>query len=225
MTVSALPFDGGGYERQLQQLGIPYEALLEVIGASNTERRLCALTSARTAFGYYAYNGAVIGLTGQLKDHGFRRINVNGVLPLWVNRERGVKLGVTSGNSMTGIRGTGIQPRSRYPKGELTQQMVQRNQPAGWMRLFDVSQEAESSDDESIADLDLWLLLMFIDKAKCEIRYEVSRPIGTNARGYITQWSPRVTPPPYAVEEFTEFPDDDDPNEGFGEIDVPVEPK
>lgn len=217
---TVLPLGGGGYEEELRRLGIPYDALLEAVGASNTERRLCTPQSAKTAFGYYAYNGMVTGMTVQLRAHGYRRIDLNGVLPLWVNDDLKIKLGVTSGNAMTGTRVGGHQPKTRYPKGELTRQMVTRNQPEGVVPLFDIAMET-SSQEEPLADYRLWLALMYFDKAKSEVRYEVSYPIQTDARGYITRWSPRIIPPPYTVEEIP----GDDPNDGFGDIDVRVEPR
>ncbi|GAA0904131.1 hypothetical protein [Virgisporangium aurantiacum] len=140
-----------------------------------------------------------------------------------LNADRAVKLVVTSGNVMTGTR-LGHQPRSRYPKGQLTQQMVLRNQPPGVTPLFDVSLESDACNDP-LQRYDLWAMLMYFDKANAEIRYEISRPIRTNAKGYITDWAPRITPPPYPVEKFKDFPDGTDPNEGFGDIDVPVDPR
>lgn len=49
--VTVRPLGEGGYEDELGRLGIPYDALLEAVGASNTERRLCTPHSAKTAFG------------------------------------------------------------------------------------------------------------------------------------------------------------------------------
>lgn len=62
---------------------------------------------------------------------------------------------------------------------------------------------------------------MYFDKAKSEVRYEISYPLQTDARGFITLWNPRIILPPYPVEEFI----GDDPNDGFGDIDVRVEPR
>jgi hypothetical protein len=217
-----LPFEEGGYETQLQHLGIPHDALLEAIGASNTERRLCSVHSTRTAFGFYAYNGLVVGMTSQLRHHGYTRIDLNGVLPLWVNDERRIKLGVTSGTAMTGVRVPKYQPRSRYPKGELFRQMVKRNNEAQLTPLFDISMETDV-EAEPVAEYRLWLELVYFDKAESEVRYEISHPVEVNARGFITAWSPRIIMPPYSIAELDRG--DDDPNEGFGDVDFPVEPR
>jgi hypothetical protein len=214
------PVEEGGYERELEELGMSHGALLEAVGRSNTERRLCPVDSTRTALGFYAYNGMVAGLTSQLRPFDYRRIDLGGVLPLWVNDELKIKLGVTSGNAMTGIRVPMQQPGTRYPKGELVRQMVQRNQPAGVFPLFDIAMEVDT-DSNPLADYDLWLALMYFDKAKSEMRYEISYPSEIDARGIIKGWTRRIIPPPYLIEEFPE----EDPNEGFGDIDVPVEPR
>jgi hypothetical protein len=161
-------------------------------------------------------------MTSQLRHHGYTRIDLNGVLPLWVNGERRIKLGVTSGTPMTGIRVPKYQPRSRYPKGELFRQMVKRNNEAQLTPLFDISMET-AVEPESLAEYELWLELIYFDKASSEVRYEISHPVEINARGIITAWSPRIVMPAYSIAEFNTG--DDDPNEGFGEVDFPVEPR
>jgi len=214
------PDEEGGYRRHLKRLGIPAEAVTEAIGNSNSERRLAAIGSAKGAQGYYAYNGVVVGLTDHLPSDEWRRTDLGGVLPLWVNDSRKIKLGVSSGNAITGVRLPGEQPRTRYPKGELVRQMVERNPRPGWEPLFDLAMEVEVPGE--LSEYALWLLLFYFDKAKSEIRTEISHPVDVNARGIITGWSPRIIQPPYPAADLPG--DGEDPNDGFGDIDVPVQP-
>jgi hypothetical protein len=212
------PQDQPSFDERLAGIGLRYQALKEAVGASNTERERCSPHSIKTAPGFYAYNGLVAGLSGLRADK-WERINLGGVLPLWVHTGHRIRLVVTSGNALTGLH-YGEEPRSRYPKGELVQQMVKQNKEAEMNPLFDLAMDADG-DRDPIADFDLWALMIYFDKAKSEIRSEVSRPKGVTGRGFIGSWTHRIVLPPYEVIDMS----GDDPNEGFGEVDVPVIPR
>ncbi|MGC4855905.1 hypothetical protein ACLQ24_21555 [Micromonospora sp. DT4] len=214
------PAGDGGYEERLKKISLPAPPLLESLGASNLARRSCHPDGAPTAPGYFAYNGLVASLTGGLRDYGWRRINLNGVLPLLIHDDLEQILGVSSGDPMTGTTGHHRKPRSRYPKGELTRRLLRSNQPPGQGTLFE-----PPPAEEPPAEFDgfsYWLFLVYFDKTNLEIRAEVSLPESQNAKGYVSHWFDRIPLPPYAVDD---LPGDDDPNGGFGPIDVPVDPR
>ncbi|WP_030273823.1 hypothetical protein [Micromonospora globosa] len=215
-----VPAGDGGYEQRLEGIGIRYAALAESLGASYTARQSCQPDSAPTAKGYFAYNGLVASLTGGLRDSGWRRINLNGVLPLLVHDDLREILGVSSGDTMTGTSNVRREPRSRYSKGELTRRLLRSNQPPGQGVLF----ESPSTEEppEEFDGYSYWLFMVYFDKTKKEIRSEVSLPESQNAKGYVSRWFHRIQLPPYAVDD---LPGDDDPNGGFGPIDVPVDPR
>jgi len=205
-------------EVRLARIGLCTQPLKEAIGASNTERERCSPHSIKTAPGFYAYNGLVAGLSG-LAAYDWERGNLGGVLPIWFHAGSRVRLIVTSGNTFTGILG-GDPPRSRYAKGELVQQMVKRNQKSNMSPLFDLAMDVDGAGDPTTM-YDLWILMIYFDKAKSEIRSEVSRPTGVGGRGFIGSMTDRILLPSYVVDDMS----GDDPNEGFGEVDVPVIPR
>ncbi|MER7891980.1 hypothetical protein ABTX15_19380 [Micromonospora sp. NPDC094482] len=215
-----VPAGDGGYEQRLMKIGTPYSHLTESLGASNTARRSCHPDGAPTAPGYFAYNGLVASLTGGLRDFGWRRINLNGVLPLLVHDRLRQILGVSSGDRLTGTSNLGREPKSRYSKGELTRRLLRSNQPPGQGVLFEPPSTEEPP--EEFDGYAYWLFLVYFDKTTLEIRSEVSLPESQNAKGYVSRWFDRIQLPPYAVDD---IPGDDDPNGGFGPIDVPVDPR
>ncbi|MFE1728627.1 hypothetical protein ACFW6X_00465 [Streptomyces bacillaris] len=219
--------DAGGYAADLARLGLREDTLRQAIGASNTERALCSKKhSAPIAPGIYAYNGLVTSLSNQLGEDGWDRVNLAGVLPIMLNSSARVALGVTSGNYLTGLRKGRLQPSSRYPKGELTRKLVGRNVSPGQMEFIARSAFMADEPKDELAGYNLWLVLVYFDQDKKEIRYEVSLPERLNARGYVKDWYARITPPePYSVAADDFEIDGNDPNDGFGPPDVvAVEP-
>lgn len=219
--------DAGGYVANLAQLGLRGETLRQAIGASNTERALCSKKhGAPIAPGIYAYNGLVTSLSSQLGDEGWDRVNLAGVLPILLNPSTRVALGVTSGNYLTGLRKGRLQPRSRYPKGELTRKLVARNVSPDQIEFLARSAFKADEPKDELAGYNLWLVLVYFDQDKKEIRYEVSLPERLTAKGYVKDWYSRMTPP----EAYSVAADDfeisgEDPNDGFGPPDVvAVEP-
>ncbi|MYR74556.1 MULTISPECIES: hypothetical protein [unclassified Streptomyces] len=218
----------GGYEAELGNLELRAETLRQALGASNTERRLCSKKhSARIAPGIYAYNGLITSLSRQLEDESWERVNLSGVLPVMLNPRKRVALGVTSGNALTGLRLGGQQPSSRYPKGELTRKLVSKNVSPGQIELLGRSAFLTETTTDQLAGYNLWLMVVYFDPERKQIRHEVSLPERLTAKGYVKDWYDRITPPqPYSVDDEGFDIDGDDPNEGFGPPDVvPVEPR
>ncbi|MET7902745.1 hypothetical protein ABZS86_15225 [Streptomyces sp. NPDC005355] len=217
-----------GYTAELAKLGLRPDTLRQALGASNTERGLCSKRhSARIAPGIYAYNGLVTSLSKQLEDEEWERVDLAGVLPIMLNGSTRVALGVTSGNRLTGIREGRQQPSSRYPKGELTKKLVGRNVPLGQIELLARSAFQVEEPPDELTGYNLWLMLVYFDQEKKEIRHEVSLPERLSAKGYVKDWYARITPPDFYSVDTDDFEiDSDDPNEGFGPPDVvPVEPR
>ncbi|MET9614994.1 hypothetical protein [Kitasatospora indigofera] len=225
----ATPAPAGGFDAELSRLGLKGAVVREAVGASNAERRLCSKKhAAKIAPGIYAYNGLVTSLSLQLEQDEqdeWERIDLAGVLPIIRNMRTKVALGVTSGNSLTGLRDGKNQPSSRYPKGELTKRLVDRNTSIGQLQLLDRSpfEVAEPVDD--LEGFNLWLLLVYFDRKQKEIRYEISLPERLTARGYMREWYHRIIPDdPYKADGYEN--EDGDPNDGFGPPDiVTVEPR
>lgn len=223
MTAEPLPWDG--FEASLRRHGMSAGHLIEALGASNTERRICVQRHcAKSGPGYYAYNGMLTSLSGQMcRDTAWERKDPLS-MPLLINRSRRVALTVSSGDRITGLRVPKQMPRSKNPKGELTRELARLNQVANAGEgLFKVPETPLHKLLAELEDFTFWLALVFFDRAKKEIRCEVSQPAAFNSRGQVNDYYLRILLPPYALSD-SDFPDDDgDPNDGFGPItfDVP----
>lgn len=225
MAVSLAPSDD--YESLLRALGLTSGQLTEALGASNTERRICVQKHcAKSAPGYYAYNGMLTSLSGQLCGTKEWQREDPMSMPLLLNHGLRVALTVSSGDRFTGLRIAGSQPRTKNPKGELTKELARMNAvTSDEGGLFEVPEENKEPLHKLLAALDnfkFWVALVFFDRQDLEVRCEVSQPADFNNRGQVSSFRRRIILPPYALSG-DDFPDDEDPNEGFGpiEFDVP----
>lgn len=224
MAVEPLPWDG--HEARLWRRGMRAEHFTEALGASNTERRLCVPGhSALSGPGYYAYNGMLTSLSFQMcESPDWERLDLLS-MPLLVNRARSSVLTVSSGDNYTGLLGYGQDPRSKNPKGELTSELARlnrsKNEPEGFFPPPDKPLHKLLTE---LADFSFWLVLVHYDKAKLEIRCEVSQPKPFAPQGRVAEYYRRIILPPYGLNE-SDFPNDDDPNDGFDPIEVDVSPR
>jgi len=114
-------------------------------------------------------------------------------------------------------------PRSKNPKGELTRELARLNKIANAEEgLFKVAKPPLHKLLSKLENFTFWLTLVFFDRDKREIRCEVSQPRKLNSRGQVDEYYLRTILPPYSLSD-SDFPDEGDPNDGFGPItfDVP----
>lgn len=210
-------------EVSLRDLGLREDQVREAVGAGNTAR-LSAVGKhcAKSAPGYLAWNGVLTSLSQQLCAGDWKRHDPQS-LPVLLNRTTKVLLTVSSGNNLTGRRGPRTSPSTKNPKGELTRDLQRNNRESTQEPLFEASHQRSTSKFlTELEDFKFWVFLVHFDKDQDEIRYEISRPLSSDSKGYTCEWYPRLVQPPYALKPGS-FNNDEDPNEGFG-IDVPVEP-
>jgi hypothetical protein len=223
--VCAVPLESVASEEytvSLRGLGLRASHFIEALGASNTERRICvAGHCAKSAPGYYAYNGMLTSLSAQMCGDEWRREDLLS-MPLLLNRKLKVVLTVSSGDRITGLRLPGDGPRSKNPKGELTKELTRLNEiTAAPDALFEVESTPLHKMLVELSRFTFWLTLVYFDKDEREIRCEVSQPLGLNARGQVNSYLRRIILPPYSLSD-EDFPSGDDPNDGFGPINVDV---
>ena len=222
MTLDPLPWDG--HEASLRRRGMCAEHFVEALGASNTERRMCVHRhSAKSGPGYYAYNGMLTSLSGQMCSGNEWEREDPLSMPLLINRGRKMVLAVSSGDRFTGLRIPGHRPRSKNPKGDLTRELARLNQVANAEAgLFKVAKTPLHKLLSKLENFTFWLTLVFFDRDKREIRCEVSQPRKLTSRGQVSEYYLRTILPPYSLSD-SDFPDEGDPNDGFGPItfDVP----
>lgn len=209
------------YRSLLRRLGLQADHIWEALGASNTERNLCASGHcSKSAAGYYAYNGMLTSLSRQMTSDRWKR-NDPMSMPLLVNDDFKTVVSVKSGDQYTGLNVARQQPTTRNPIGELTKALVRNNYDRDQLVLLDIARRSVNKDLlESISDYRFLLVMVFFDKEYNQIRCEISEPEQTNVKGYITGWSRRIHMPPYELGDI-DF-GGDDPNEGFDPINVPL---
>lgn len=100
-----------------------------------------------------------------------------------IDHGRQIRIITASGNAVTGIPFSiaGKTPSTKWPKGEKTVAAV-----AGNVQLTLFGQAPQRTDTRHY---DTWFLLQHATAE--EVRAELSRPGGINARGFITSWTDR----------------------------------
>jgi len=210
------------HEAQLQRLGLAGADVRESVGAGNIARKIPAVGHcAMGAPGYFAWNGVLTRLSQLLRERGWKRRDPSS-LPALLNESTKVVLTVSSGDRLTGYVGPRIRPSTKNPKGELTRELQRRNGDSAAEGLFEAQRKTVDLFLKDTEDFEFWVLLVHFDSKEKEIRYEVSRPLGSDARGYTNSWLPRIILPPYKLSD-DDF-DDRATNSTFGKpINVPVE--
>lgn len=212
------------YEASLRRYGMRAEHFMEALGASNTERLMCVHGhSARSGPGYYAYNGMLSSLSRQMCDGDEWEREDRLSMPLLVNRSRRLVLTVSSGDEYTGLVGYRQKPKTKNPKGELTRELARLNEAANQdtglfgAGVLELQDPQARSLRELVSDLDeytFWLVLVYFDRDKLEIRCEVSQPKLFNS-GRVNDYYNRIVLPSYSLTE-EDFPTEEDPNDDFG---------
>ncbi|MEU3649434.1 hypothetical protein AB0E59_39090 [Lentzea sp. NPDC034063] len=209
------------YRGRLRQLGMDADQLKEALGASNQERGRCDLDHcSKSAPGYYAYNGMLSSMSRQMSADGWERHDPMS-MPLMINHDTRTVAGVTSGDQYTGLIIPGERPTTRNPKGELTRALIKRNRDRNETALIEISEFSPTKELlDRISEYNFWLVLVYFDKDSSLIRCEVSKPITANSKGHPQSWEQRIILPPYDIGPIDLG--DDDPNDGFDPIDIPL---
>ena len=122
----------------------------------------------------------------------------------------------TSGDPATGL--LGCNPKSKYPKGEVTQRRVRKNLQ---LSLFEPIEDESSAvvDDERTT----WVMLQH--PAGESVRAEISCPSGFDECGRIDEWSERIVLPELPVDTYEAWVPGSDEEDGGDALDVPVSPR
>lgn len=138
----------------------------------------------------------------------------SGNQPSVVSPDGRIGIVCTSGDLATGL--DYARPKTKYPKGEVTQRRVRANRQ---LSLFDT----EAADSEVVAgeERTTWLLLQC--PAGDTVRAELSCPDGFDNTGRVDSWSERLILPDLEIDAYeTWVPEDGDDD---GALDVPVHPR
>ena len=212
----------GDHESQLASLGLKLEYFYDALRAGEQARRLVTRNDPRNAGGTDDYFKRVRVLRERLiaGEHWSR--GELDCLPLVINADRTMAIGVLLGDHMTGWVGP-YHPRSKRPVGDLKRLLVAHNyyQPA--LIAHPVTANEVSLDDEDLSKLKTWFFVTHrrYGRDGISISSELSLPSGISENCYVERWARRI-PFPDLVFEHVKPPVDDDTEDGGG-YDVSVD--
>ena len=160
---------------QVHRLGLNRQLLVNALEQGEAQRRLATALDPKTAAGYTAWSRTIRILREgviELQD-GWYVDEWNGI-PMAINAHETIALTATSGDESTGRPETGVDPKTKNPKGWGTAEVVALN--------------AEESLD--IPAPTTWVLLY--DSSADGLHAELSCPEALAANGYIEAWSVRI---------------------------------
>ena len=210
----------GNYHAQLPALGLQLRYLHDALRAGEEARRLATPNHPKNAGGTYDYFRRVQALRdGLITDLAWARGELN-QLPLVVNPDRTVAIGVLRGDSTTGWVGP-YHPRSGRAVGNGKIMLIAQNQQAP---LFSIPLPPGEVDleAEDLSKLQTWFLVTYrrVEPGKVRVSSELSRPCHVDKRGYVDQYSYRIPLPDLTFEGVIPYIEgDDDGPEGY-EVDV-----
>lgn len=224
------PVSQPSFEDGLREIGLKGEWIRTAVGDGNRERtRVLGGQNARSAQGFYAWNGILASLTVTVQSFGWERQDPLS-LPILIERNKKNILFISSGNEHTGRIVARTVPRSRNPKGDIVAALARQNKQLlgdGPTLFPDIPLDAQAAAKqefmETLLGCTTYVLLVHFSRGDLEARYEVSR-LGDMSGGRLSVQHPRWIAPAYPLTAKDFGPDD--PNEGFdGPGPFPVPPK
>lgn len=112
--------------------------------------------------------------------------------PLTLNEDESIAITALSGDQHTGTDET---PSTRSPKGKMTAEAVEANS-CQFEFEFMAEDPVAVAEAVKVPGRSLWILLMYRDFEKGELRSELSLPRDMGDDGYIENWYDRIILPP-----------------------------
>jgi hypothetical protein len=214
----------GDPESQLAAFGLKMEYFYDALRAGEQARRLITRNHPSNAAGTEDYFNRVFVLRERLIElvH-WARGELDG-LPLVVNPDRTMAIGVLLGDHQTGWPGP-YHPRSKRPVGEAKVGLVAQNgQQEVLFRRPLIANEVDL-EAEDLFRLKTWF---FVTRRRplmdgvVVVSSELSLPSETSKTGYVDKWARRIPFPDLRFENVTPNVDDDESDGGY---DVAVDEK
>jgi hypothetical protein len=214
-----------GVREQLALLRLTPEDLIEAMRFGEGHRALCTPDDPRSFPGVTSWARTVRGLRiGRLRRDGWTP-NDSGNYSTLVNPDQSLAIAVVTGDEQTGIYDPAtplLFPRLKYPKGNMTQQAVERNSLMPY--LFPEMAEdakAKQAKEEAAANRITWMLVR--RRSGDTLYCELSLP-WEFVDGHVASWKHRIILSPLDVEPMLDMLDDSG-NDSGDVIDVPVQRK
>lgn len=176
-------------DARLRELGLEREHLISAILAGDAGAGGSTALHPLTDAGYRRWSETTAQLRAQLIPFGgytWTLSNRGGYCTVYSTSTR-TAIVVMQGDGFTGSR---VQdPRSRYPKGALTEARLLRNKSQ--LSFFP---HLKSPSEFVEADCTTWVLVQWVD-SEGAIHAELSRPIGQDDAKHVTEWHERILLP------------------------------
>ena len=203
VTQAAFAFGGGRvYSTVIEALGalragdFPIDALTRAVRAGAEQRSWLTNYYPRTAKGIVTSQSALADLRQSLAADRWRLCD-------WGNYARSIHpldhiaVTVSLGDEATGV--ASAHPRTSSPKGTATEHAIFYNLMAAAVdpRVFGVSDPTFWSICPELGPqpIKTWILLIFVDEDRGEVRSELSLPIGMDSRRRVSEWGERIMLP------------------------------
>lgn len=208
---------------QLAALGLRLGYLHDALRGGEEARRLMTRNDPRNASGTVDYFRRMRVLRERLiSEEAWRRTEVN-QLPLVVNPDKTLAIGVLLGDYRTGWIGP-YHPRSKRPIGEGKLKLVSQNQ-----QLALIPRPVEPGDialeDEDLAKIHTWFFMTYrrVFNGVVRVSSELSLPAEVDPRNYVEKWARRIPLPDLEFEGVIPYIEGTD--DGPDEYDVQVDEK
>ena len=201
-------------QSRLVEFGLSLEVLQEAAEAGYLGLISCTDNDPPTTRGYMAWAHTLRRLREQLVPFGWKRDNSLN-FPRTLSEKHKISIIVSTGDEGTGR--SQLHPRTKSPKGHLTEQAVYLNSLQGTLKGFLPDEETKTLP---ISAYETWIFLFYVTVT--EVRAELSLP-SVITDGEILAWKERIILPPTEVD-----PDvlERSPEDDLGpEIDVSVNRK
>ncbi|MFC7619383.1 hypothetical protein [Microlunatus sp. GCM10028923] len=175
-------------EHRLHDLGLDVPLLVRALQRADAEAKQTTGLEPPTAEGSTRYFKTVRFLREELVPLGWDPDNYRNFCRT-VHPSRRHSIVVSSGDEFTGLDIHGTSPRTKYPKGDLTEVAVQRN---AVQDAFDFGEEFAEPIAERVRVESTWYLLQYTTPQ--HIQAEVSLPTAFK-NGMITDWQERILLP------------------------------
>ncbi len=200
-------------DAHLAAIGLTVEQLTEARGRAQHDVDECTSLDPAGSRGHVRYMRTVRYLREVLIPHEWTPDDTGNVGAV-VSPDGTIAIVVTAGDAGTGL--LAHQPKTKYPKGEVTQRRVRQNIQ---LDLFEDHTEEPLEADEPTRTT--WVLLQH--PAGDVVRAESSCPMGVDDAGRFNEWSERIILPELQLDSHETWIADDD--EGDDQVDVPVTPR
>ena len=201
-------------QNRLAEFGLSLEVLQEAAEAGYLGLISCTDNDPPATRGYIAWAHVLRRLREQLIPSGWKRDDSLN-FPRTFSEEHRISIVVSTGDDGTGR--SHLHPRTKSPKGQLTEQAVYLNSLQGILKGFLPDEETKTLPNSAYTT---WILLFYVTVA--EVRAELSLP-SVIRDGEILAWEERIILPPIEVDpSVLERSPEVDPGP---EIEVPVSRK